>query len=153
SGEGADKGRRERGWTQFGPVPPVVGAFRAPRADSDKGDKGDAKAADTAVLPVPAPTGGRGRGLGRTAVAGLVLAAVALGGGVAGAFVATALQSDGDTTAGPVLTPVSAGSGTGVADVAAAVQPSVVSISAGRGEGSGVILTEDGLILTNNHVV
>src|SRR5690606_2400086 len=98
SGEGADKGRRERGWTQFGPVPPVVGAFRAPGADSDKGDKGDAKAADTAVLPVPAPTGGRGRGLGRTAVAGLVLAAVALGGGVAGAFVATALQSDGDTT-------------------------------------------------------
>ncbi|MGW0451454.1 S1C family serine protease [Streptosporangium sandarakinum] len=46
---------------------------------------------------------------------------------------------------------------TTVADVAAAVQPSVVSIqvkaAGGSGEGSGVVLTADGMILTNNHVV
>ena len=43
-----------------------------------------------------------------------------------------------------------------LATVAAAVQPSVVSIEVttrqGRGEGSGVVLRDDGMILTNNHV-
>lgn len=44
-----------------------------------------------------------------------------------------------------------------LAQVAAAVQPSVVSISVTAGqrgdEGSGIILREDGTILTNNHVI
>ena len=37
--------------------------------------------------------------------------------------------------------------------IAATVQPSVVSITTGTGEGSGVVLTDDGYIVTNNHVV
>src|SRR5699024_4876380 len=41
--------------------------------------------------------------------------------------------------------------------VADKVLPSVVSIDvraqSGRGEGSGVVLTQDGMIITNNHVV
>ncbi|MBB5964165.1 S1C family serine protease [Planomonospora venezuelensis] len=88
--------------------------------------------------------------------AGLALAAMAVGGGVVGAFTATAF--DGGTPVAssvPVARPV--GDNATVADVAEAVQPSVVSIEVksgqGGSEGSGVILTEDGMILTNNHVV
>jgi putative serine protease PepD len=40
-----------------------------------------------------------------------------------------------------------------LAQIAAAVQDSVVSITTGSGEGSGVVLTADGYIVTNNHVV
>jgi putative serine protease PepD len=40
-----------------------------------------------------------------------------------------------------------------LASIAAGVLPSVVSISTGSGEGSGVVLTPDGYLLTNNHVV
>jgi len=40
-----------------------------------------------------------------------------------------------------------------LATIAANVQPSVVSVKTGSGEGSGVVLTDDGYILTNNHVV
>lgn len=44
-------------------------------------------------------------------------------------------------------------SATSLADVAARVLPSVVSINTGSAVGSGVIITADGAILTNNHVV
>ncbi|MFB9880494.1 trypsin-like peptidase domain-containing protein [Planobispora siamensis] len=89
--------------------------------------------------------------------AGLALAAMAVGGGVAGAFAANAFDDDARLTSSsaPVVSPV--GQVTTIADVAEAVQPSVVSIEVrsgnGGSEGSGVILSEDGQILTNNHVV
>src|SRR5262249_36461407 len=40
-----------------------------------------------------------------------------------------------------------------VAGVAEAVLPSVVDINVGQGEGSGVVYSADGVIVTNNHVV
>jgi putative serine protease PepD len=108
----------------------------------------------TQVLPLPpAPAAKRGFSTGQKALAGLALAAVALGGGVAGAFTATAISGDRTVVTGST-TPLSPAANTmSVADVARDVQPSVVSIKTGNGEGSGVVLSAEGLILTNNHVV
>jgi putative serine protease PepD len=84
--------------------------------------------------------------------------AVALGSGLAGAEIA--LHRDAGSTATVASGTVVKG-GTSptetLAKVAAAVQPSVVSIkvtaSGGTDEGSGVIMTSNGAILTNNHVI
>jgi putative serine protease PepD len=103
----------------------------------------------------------------RRGVALLVALAVAAGliGGGAGAALTAALDEDATPTtsssatslretAGTTDTPAATGS---VEQVAATVLPSVVSIQVqaggGSGEGTGVILSSEGLILTNNHVV
>ena len=98
------------------------------------------------------PRSGRGRKIFVTAAAAVLLA---LGAGGVGA--ATALAFDDDPAAPSVQTGNS--SVTRVVDrssfaqIAAAVQDSVVSITTGSGEGSGVVLTDTGYIVTNNHVV
>ncbi|WP_233358904.1 S1C family serine protease [Thermomonospora amylolytica] len=100
--------------------------------------------------------GGRsGWGLRRkllVAGAGLL---IALGAGGVGAVGAVSLV-DGGASA-PGVAGVPAASKGSAARIAAAVQPSVVSISAkvdgGTSGGSGVILRPDGTILTNAHVV
>ncbi|WP_405150860.1 trypsin-like peptidase domain-containing protein [Sphaerisporangium sp. NBC_01403] len=141
-----------RGWTQFGQTPPEAGAYQ-PRWGGPERFAGD-----TEILPSQAAgTAAPWWTTGRKAVAGLALAAVAVGGGVAGAFVATAAVGNQTVISSPIVRPASDASVTTVADVARAVQPSVVSITvssqAGQAEGSGVVLSADGLILTNNHVV
>ena len=92
-----------------------------------------------------------------------IVAAVVLAGGVGGAVGAhygssssganTFLGASGGAASVPASEPTD---GT-VESVAEKVLPSVVSITAvgrqGGGEGSGVILSEDGKILTNNHVI
>jgi len=102
----------------------------------------------------PTPTGNRWpRRVALTGV-GLLLC---LGGGTAGAALALSL-SEPDSPG--VVTAAVASDGAAdrgdLAAVAAAVQPSVVSIDVtsrnGRSSGSGVVLREDGMILTNNHV-
>ena len=117
----------------------------------------------------PGGPGGPRRWVRGTAAAG-VLALVALGSGTAGAVIATridqpsstastsSLQSSLGSSSSSSSSSSSAGAPTqSLAKVAAAVQPSVVSITVqtaqGGGEGSGVVLSSDGVVLTNNHVV
>lgn len=86
-------------------------------------------------------------------IAAVAIVAAAVGGGTA-ALVGQNLGSDSaavSSSAGANGTNVSAG-GT-VSDVAKAVSPSVVEIKTGSSTGSGVVISKDGEILTNNHVV
>ncbi|MFF4340265.1 S1C family serine protease [Kitasatospora sp. NPDC001540] len=121
------------------------------------------------AIPVPAdgtadqqpPAGHRARrGLlrGRLALATAVAAIAALVGGVTGGTLAH--DRTGSTSAGSTLVrPVSANAdgSPDVSAIAAAVSPAVVQITvrtgSGTATGTGVVLTEDGRILTNYHVV
>ena len=92
------------------------------------------------------------------AVAGLT--ALALVAGAAGGVAADRLLTRDAVSSGPVVLPAAArptGELTGVAAIAAAVLPSVVAIetttATSAGTGSGFVLSEDGYILTNSHVV
>src|SRR3954447_5958378 len=118
----------------------------------------------TQTAPLPAPRRPRRAGLAATVIA----TAVVVGGvaGVGGAAAWNALDDNGTANAGSAATPTTsqvvdtpdspAPSGS-VEAVAAKVLPSVVKIdvsgSQGSGSGSGIILSSDGQILTNNHVV
>ncbi|MFG3418516.1 S1C family serine protease [Micromonospora sp. NPDC049460] len=100
--------------------------------------------------PVPA-VGPRPGRIAKLAGAGVAVFALMLGSGVAGGALALAVDGDSGITrtysAAPVINSAD------LPRIAAAVQPSVVSIATDSGEGSGVILTADGYVLTNNHVV
>ena len=126
----------------------------------------------TQVLPMPAPspsgpTGPQARSRRGAFAASVVAASLLVGGGagLGGAAVwdlthddGTALASGAQRSTTPVIDQGDAPAATGsVEQVAAAVLPSVVKIdvsgASGSGSGSGIILTADGQILTNNHVV
>ncbi|BCB91570.1 S1C family serine protease [Phytohabitans suffuscus] len=96
----------------------------------------------------------------RRVAAASVAAALCVAGGTGGGILATQVAG-----AAPVATattavaaePASTGATLSAAQVAAEVTPSVVTVLAdtagGSAEGSGVVLSADGLVLTNNHVV
>ncbi|GAA2789343.1 S1C family serine protease [Streptomyces showdoensis] len=108
-----------------------------------------------APAPAPGPRRRARRGVGL--MAAVAIAAAAVGGGTA--TLVERWTSDGAVTASGSVsgTNVSASSKGTVAGVAQAVSPSIVEISAsssaGKSTGSGVIITGDGEIVTNNHVI
>jgi putative serine protease PepD len=90
----------------------------------------------------------------------------ALAGGVVAAIVATsitvAMDDDPSLQRGAVATPVTTSEGAlDIGNIIAKVQPSVVAIETSQttsrgvfaGAGSGIVLSADGLVLTNAHVV
>jgi len=98
---------------------------------------------------------------GRTGIVVAALIAGLVGGGAAGAGTYAVLARDGLGTQLTQSAPTSGGSvaaaSGSIAAAAAKTTPSTVDISVnlarGTGEGSGVVLTADGNVLTNNHVV
>ncbi|MCX5198780.1 trypsin-like peptidase domain-containing protein [Streptomyces sp. NBC_00249] len=125
--------------------PPVIQGETVPTWAGAPGAPGPAHAA-------PAPRAKRPVAL----LAAVALAAAVVGGGTAAA-VQQFLGQGGSGSAGVSGTNVSQSSVGTVSGVAEQVSPSVVRIDtrtgSGQGTGSGVVITADGEIVTNNHVV
>ncbi|RPK94528.1 trypsin-like peptidase domain-containing protein [Streptomyces sp. ADI98-10] len=132
--------------------------------DQDPAPYGHGTAYDGAVggYPPPPPYAPTDRRRAKRPVA--LLAAVAIAAGVIGGGTATLVgqlngEGSGATGSGGAVngTTISQSSKGTVAGVAEAVSPAIVEIgansSAGKSTGSGVVITEDGEIVTNNHVI
>jgi putative serine protease PepD len=113
---------------------------------------------DTPTGPIPVPTTARRHARSGPAamVAGLAVLAAVLG-GAGGALIDHSLTGPDAVTATTARTTSVTTGDASVATVAAKVLPSVVQITqrglTGEGIGSGVVLTSDGEILTNYHVI
>jgi putative serine protease PepD len=155
---GEEPGNR-REWGQEPPAPPATWSPYGHAAQPDHGRPTLGQDVDAPVLPPePRPRMGlRGRRLAATVVA----ASLVVGGaaGVGGAAIWTSTHDEVQSS--PVLTQTGSSTAqtaaTGsIEKVAHGVLPSVVMIDvagpSGEGSGSGIILSRDGKILTNNHV-
>jgi putative serine protease PepD len=109
-----------------------------------------------APQPAATPSGGGTGRVGKVVAGGLLALLLAGGGGLVGGLVVHAVDARGTSgTATPASTHTVAPviDRSTLADIVASVKDSVVSIQTQDAEGSGVILTADGYVLTNNHVV
>ncbi|MBT2510870.1 trypsin-like peptidase domain-containing protein [Streptomyces sp. ISL-98] len=140
-------------------------AWQRARYDADRAAQAYAAAYPPPPVYEPAHPGtpearpGAGRKRAKRPVAllaAVAIVAAAIGGG-AGAFARGLTDNGSGTGTGVTGTNVAQSSKGTVSGVAQAVSPSIVEISAtsasGASTGSGVIITGDGEIITNNHVV
>lgn len=148
------------GTPQFGGQPPL-GSTQPPLAS-----------AQPAGAPAATTTRQRSHTGARATLIGVAVAALAVTSGIGGGLIGASLSdsstaTSSDSSLSPHATSQTASDRAGsadnggnlgsVQDVAAKVLPSVVSVVAmgaqSESEGSGVVLTASGLILTNNHVI
>jgi putative serine protease PepD len=109
----------------------------------------------------PTPSSPGGRRWPRRVAGGAALLALVAGAGTAGGVLAERYVVDHDTTTSTTATTASSTTATteseDLAAIVAKVQPSVVTVMVDGTQstslGSGVVLSSDGLILTNNHVI
>lgn len=157
------QGQQQHSQSSYPGTPEAGGAFPPPPA-YDPPQPVNA-APGSAMWPAPTPEGSpappapparrrRVRGpLGL--LAAVAIAAAAVGGGTAYAFQELTGKQSTSASAGTAVVPTSR-KGT-VSGVAEAVSPAIVEINAtsnaGSSTGSGVVITSDGEIVTNNHVV
>ncbi|HEX3932264.1 MAG TPA: trypsin-like peptidase domain-containing protein [Nocardioides sp.] len=144
------------GWGQEPPAPPLTWT---PYGYAAQSEDGRSTLGQDVSEPVARPRSGlRGKRLAATLVAASLL--VGGGAGLGGAAIWTSTHHDPQSST--VLTQtgsrVAQTAATGsIVKVAQSVLPSVVMIDvsgpSGSGSGSGIILSQDGKILTNNHVV
>ena len=116
----------------------------------------------TPAGPSPRPSRQRAR-FGAGVLVGMAVTVAALGGFVVGQDSSTPVASPTKSTAVPAL-PVSVSTGS-IGDLVEAARPSVVSVrqevtqtgplgtSQGQAAGTGFVLSADGYIVTNNHVI
>lgn len=143
------------------PTTPATGQF--PAASTPGAQQPPWGPPPGATFPAPAQPAPRKGGAGKKTV--VAMAAVALlAGGVGGGVGAWAVNGSHDNpsqtttlASGPTVTEQPEAAPGSVQETAAKVLPSVVSITVvvGRqvGSGSGIVLSDDGVILTNNHVI
>jgi putative serine protease PepD len=109
----------------------------------------------TPATVVPGPFKRRRLGKGVVAVVAAVALSItaAFGGGVAALELRPATAGTNTVVSAQNSSTSTSTGAANLADVAARVLPSVVSINTGSAIGSGVVITTDGAVLTNNHVV
>ncbi|MFJ8107569.1 S1C family serine protease [Streptomyces sp. NPDC096132] len=134
--------------------PTAVWQTQPTAAGSGEGH-GGGNGPETPLATDPAPRRKRTRGP-LALLAAVAIVAAAIGGGTA--YGIQELTGKDTVVSSSTTTSVVPSSKTGdVASIAAAVSPSVVEINAtlsnGSSTGSGVIITSDGEIITNNHVI
>jgi putative serine protease PepD len=150
--------------TPYPAVPPSAQPYphtwSVPPIGGPQGTAGDPQAIGGLQGPPPGGSapGNRSGAAGwqRAVVAGFAALAIALTAGGVGGFVGYALHGSGSplqSTSSPVKNAAPTVDRSSLASIAAAIQPDVVVIQTSQGEGSGVVLSADGYIVTNNHVV
>ncbi|WP_327253560.1 S1C family serine protease [Streptomyces sp. NBC_01244] len=151
------------GWHEAHAAPVIQGETVPQSGGSAAGGNGSGGWATWggAAPAAAAPQGGQGQGHARAKRPVALLAAVALAAAVVGGGTAAAVQQmlnktngTGTGVNGSTISQSNSGTVTGVAEN---VSPSVVRIdtrtASGQGTGSGIVITADGEIVTNNHVI